>query len=393
MKLVIYSHHFAPSIGGVESSVQTLATGLATREVATGSKDVQIAVVTQTALGSFDDRALPFHVIRKPGVFQLAGLIRDSDVLHIAGPALLPLILARVLRKPTIVEHHGYQAICPNGALWQQPNGDVCPGHFQAGHLGACIRCCQAESSFSTSVRSLVLTELRLWLCKAVTNVAISHHVRDRHALPQTQVIYYGIKDPSEGVAFHAALGGLSARICFAYVGRLVPEKGVTVLLEAARLLRDEGLPFDILLVGDGPQRRELEGQIRKNGLDTRTRLTGFLRGPELHSVLETAHAVVMPSVVEETAGLAAIEQMMRGRLVIASSIGGLAEIVGQAGLLFPPRDVPALASCMKRVIMDPKLVIDLGLTARKRALELFGHERTLEQHAQLYRRLSNKRP
>jgi glycosyltransferase involved in cell wall biosynthesis len=172
----------------------------------------------------------------------------------------------------------------------------------------------------------------------------------------------------------------------------LVPEKGVIVLLEAARLLRDEGLPFNILLIGDGPQRRELEEQVRKNGLDTCTKLTGFLRGAELHSVLEKVHAVVMPSVVEETAGLAAIEQMMRGRLVIASSIGGLPEIVGQAGLLFPPRDVPALASCMKRVIADPKIVIDLGLTARKRALELFGYVRTLEEHTQLYRRLSNKR-
>jgi len=103
-------------------------------------------------------------------------------------------------------------------------------------------------------------------------------------------------------------------------------------------------------------------------------------------------HAVVMPSVVEETAGLAAIEQMMRGRLVIASSIGGLPEIVGQAGLLFPPRDVVALATCMKRVIEDPNLVMSLGATARKQALAFFSYARTLEEHAQLYSKLI-KRP
>ncbi len=306
---------------------------------------------------------------------------------------MLPLILSRALRKPTVVEHHGYQAICPNGALWQQPSGDVCPGHFQAGHFRVCIRCCQAETSLPRSLRALFLTGLRNWLCKRVKNVAISNHVRERHALPQTQVIYYGVKDPLEGSNVLSAGRELSSRVCFAYVGRLVPEKGVAVLLDAARMLGNEGLTFDILLVGDGPQRGELEDQMRRYGLDSCTRFTGFLRGVELHSVLEMVHAVVMPSIVEETAGLAAIEQMMRGRLVIASSIGGLTEIVGEAGLLFPPRDVVALAACMKRVIADPNLVIQLGTAARKRALELFGYERTLQEHAQLYRRLTNNRP
>jgi glycosyltransferase involved in cell wall biosynthesis len=393
MRLVIYSHHFAPSVGGVESSVETLATGLATREVATASEKVEVVVVTQTARGTFDDRTLPFHIVRKPALFHLARLIRDSDIVHIAGPAMLPLVLSTILRKSAVVEHHGYQAICPNGALWQQPKAEVCPGHFQVGHFRACIQCCQAETSLSRSVRALFLTGLRGWLCRRVNNVAISRHVRERHALPQTRVIYYGIKDPLKGDVVVRDGSGLSTRICFAYVGRFVPEKGVAVLLDAARVLRDEGLAFDILLVGDGPQRGELEKQIRRNGLEDCTRLTGFLRGIELHSVFEFVHVVVMPSVVEETAGLAAIEQMMRGRLVIASSIGGLAEIVGQAGLLFPPRDVAALAACMKRVIADPNLVIHLGVTARKRALELFGHERTLDEHEQLYRRLSNERP
>ena len=392
MRLVIYSYHFAPSVGGVESSVQTLATGLATRVVAKKSTQFEIVVVTQTASGMFDDRTLPFRIVRKPSLFELIRVIRGCDVVHIAGPAMLPLIVSRALKKPTVVEHHGYQAICPNGALWRQPDGDICPGHFQSGHFAACIRCCQAETSLPRSVSALFLTGLRGWLCKGVKNVAISHHVRKRHALPESQVIYYGVRDLLEGGSILLPRAGLPNRICFAYVGRLVPEKGVSILLEAAQLLRDEDLTFEILLVGDGPQRKQLEAQIRRNGLDSYARLTGFLRGIELESTLKMVHAVVMPSVVEETAGLAAIEQMMRGRLVIASSIGGLPEIVGQAGLLFPPRDAMALATCMKRVIEDPNLVMSLGATARKRALAFFSDARTLEEHAQLYSKLI-KRP
>ena len=101
---------------------------------------------------------------------------------------------------------------------------------------------------------------------------------------------------------------------------------------------------------------------------------------------LRDVQAVVMPSVWEETAGLAAIEQMMRGRLVIASDVGGLGEIVGDAGLKFPPGDAGALADCMRKVLRDPSLIESFGRKARERALRLFTRSRMTEEHARLYR-------
>ena len=388
MKLLIYSHYFAPSLGGVENVVRKLATGLASPPFGGNPPEFEVVVVTQTGRGAFDDSTLPFPVVRKPGIFRLTRLIRNSDVVHLAGPALLPLFLTRLIHKPVVVEHHGYQAICPNGSLLLQPEAEVCPGHFQAGHFRTCFRCQRSEFPAVRSARTLFLTGLRGWLCKDAENLAISPHVTDRlSSVFHSQVVYYGIEDPRPQIVPKGVGPGFVSRICFAYVGRFVSEKGIPVLLDAARQVLSEGLTFDLLLIGDGPDREKLQNRILKNGLDSCTRITGFLQGAALNDVLENVHAVVMPSICEETAGLAAIEQMMRGRLVIASSIGGLANVVGDTGMLFTPRDAAALASCIKAVIREPELIVQFGGKARQRALELFTYPRMLEEHAQVYRR------
>jgi glycosyltransferase involved in cell wall biosynthesis len=99
-----------------------------------------------------------------------------------------------------------------------------------------------------------------------------------------------------------------------------------------------------------------------------------------------------MPSVWEETAGLSAIEQMMRGKLVIVSAIGGLQEVVGDTGLTFPPGDANALAECMRSVIDNPASLLDLGKKARDRALALFERQRMIDEHASVYRRVVRTR-
>jgi glycosyltransferase involved in cell wall biosynthesis len=95
-----------------------------------------------------------------------------------------------------------------------------------------------------------------------------------------------------------------------------------------------------------------------------------------------------MPSVWEETAGLAAMEHMMRGRLVIASEIGGLRETVGDAGLMCQPGSAEDLARCMRDVLRDRALLRALGRKGRERARSLFLRERMIAEHAHIYRSL-----
>jgi glycogen synthase len=387
MKLLIYSQFFTPSIGGVENIVRSLAGGLAELRGPDGKREFEVSVATQTAAGEFDDRALPFRVIRQPNLIRLYRLTRDSDLIHIAGPALRPLVLAKLARRPVVIEHHGYQAICPNGILIQQPDRSVCPGHFQAGHYLKCLQCGAHEISWLQSLKRLALMLPRHWLARgAATNISITQHVNARHALPKSTVIYYGIEDSGAKNFIEHPAAQNSGPLRFAFAGRFVTEKGIPILLEAARILRDDGHKFEVLLIGDGPERTRLETQIARDGLENCVRITGFLQGVELAAALDEVQIVVMPSVWEETAGLSAIEQMMRGRLVIGSKIGGLGEVIGGGGLTFPPGEPHALARCMKQALGDKEMIDSIGRKALARASQLFRRERMIEKHARLYR-------
>src|SRR5215469_7329012 len=107
VKLLIYSRFFAPSVGGTETIVLSIARGLAELRTPSGLAEFEITLVTQTPGENFDDRLLPFRVLRQPGLVKLWRLIRSHDVIHVAGPALSPLVLGFVMRKPVVVEHHG----------------------------------------------------------------------------------------------------------------------------------------------------------------------------------------------------------------------------------------------------------------------------------------------
>jgi glycosyltransferase involved in cell wall biosynthesis len=247
-----------------------------------------------------------------------------------------------------------------------------------------------AELALSKSLVNMFLMIPRYLLARAsTTNIAISNHVLRRQNLPNSKTIYYGIEDRPFLTGREQKEN--SGTMCFAYVGRFSPEKGIPVFLKAISLLKNEGFDFKVKLVGDGTQRAEIEKILHSEAIADRVAMTGFQRGDALSQVMEDVSAVVMPSVCEETAGLAAIEQMMRGRLVIASDIGGLAEVVGNAGFLSPAGDAEALAECMKQVIQEPGLIETLGKIARARALDLFQSSRMVDEHATVYRRLAQQ--
>lgn len=393
MRVLIYTHAFGPSIGGVETYTRLLAEGLTKHNIRRDASDnTQVTVVTRTPAQPNYDSQFPFRVVRRPGLFRLLNLVLDTDVVQLAGPALLPMILAIFLRRPLIIEQHLYQPVCPNGLLLYEPTQKVCPQYFMTHQYGKCLQCNRQSLGWLKSLKMLLLTFPRRWLCRrADVNVAVTSHVERRLALPRSQVIYHGLPDPL-GVQVAAPTvtdDSRPERMSFAYVGRLVSEKGLPLLIEAARSLKEQGYDFQLKFVGDGPERRFLQATVSELGLEQNVKFTGFLDGKGLEEGLRDVAVVVMPSIWEETAGLAAIEQMFRGRLVIASEIAGLGEIVGPTGLKFPPGNWSALANCMKQVLDNPDMVRQLGERARQRALDSFMLERMVDEHRSVYHRLS----
>ncbi len=385
MKLLIYSHFFAPSIGGVETVVLSIARGLAELHDSNGEREFEITLVTQIPAGNYDDSTLPFHVIRRPGFFQLWQLIGEADRAFLAGPAILPLLFSRLRGRDPVVMHQGYQAICPNGMLFQFSPQTSCLGHFAAGRYGECLRCNAPQEGWAGSVKLLLLTFVRRSLAKrASANVGASEHVTKRIGLPRSQVIRNATRDQGDPTAIASPAEHSHPEIQFAYLGRLVTEKGVKVLLEAARLLANQGFTPSILIIGDGPERLALEQQKKLLQLGANVAFLGFQRGPALEEQMMGVSVLVMPSLCEDVAPLSVLEMMMQGRLIVGSKIGGLAEEIGDAGLTFEPGNARALAEQMRRVIEEPRIVAALRKKARERALAYYTSQRLVLEYRRI---------
>jgi glycogen(starch) synthase len=377
VKLLIVAKAFAPSVGGAEVAVMTLARGLTECE-----KGIETIVATETEANGYDDCALPFQVVRRPSVWKLVQLIRWADVLHLAGPRLGTLIMALLLRRRVVVAHHGCQAVCPNGELFYRPTQRPCVGHFMARRYYECLRC-NATEGWRRGIRDLALTVPRRWLCYAVArNVTPTDWLNCTLKLPRAIKIYHGLDIPEcipeRGVA--ETSGGV------AFVGRLVDSKGVRTLLEAVGRLRDREGALRVEVVGDGPERRALEAWVAQCNLADRVRFRGALAPAEVRQVLQSVGAVVMPSLCEEAFGLVCAEGMAGGRVAVVSEVGALSEVVGATGLKFKPGDVGGLVECLKKICRDQELVRMLGTEARRRVRSTFTVERMVDEHISLYR-------
>lgn len=386
VNLLIYSHAFAPQVGGIETFVAQLARGLAKTGPVENPNNFTVTVVTQVpASREADSGEFSFRIVRNPGALELWRLVGESDRILLAGPAILPLMFSLLRRRFLIVSHHGYQSICPNGMLFQFPKKTCCPGHFAAGRFSECVKCNAPQEKLAGSLKTLLLTFVRRGLSRlAIFNVAVSEHVSARIALPRLRVIRNGVPEALPARQSVTATGASDGPIVFAYVGRLVTEKGVSVLVEAASLLKSWGCQFQILIIGDGPERIDLQTLASSLNLGPELRFLGFQKGPKLEESMNEVSALVMPSICEDAAPMAVLEQMMQERLIIGARIGGLAEEIGDAGITFEPANANALAERMKQVIEEPNVIEILGKRARERALIHYTLQRQLDEYREL---------
>jgi len=162
------------------------------------------------------------------------------------------------------------------------------------------------------------------------------------------------------------------------HLGAFTHEKGQDVAIRAAELLPD----VHFVLAGDGPLLAEARKSARVS-----VSFPGFIQDPS--AFYAGLDVFIMPS-RSEAWGLAALEAMAHGVPVIASNVGGLAEIVkpGEGGWLVPPGDAQALASAIAQAASDPACLRAAGAAARRRAA-LFSQRQTVEQTEAFYLRLS----
>jgi len=186
-------------------------------------------------------------------------------------------------------------------------------------------------------------------------------------------------KEPSSTEAFHVG-----------YVGRLVPEKGVDLLIEALAGLDGE---WTLSIVGAGSQRPALESLAQARQVGDRVAFRGLMPSTELPDFYRELDALVLPSRSRpnwvEQFGRVLIEAMGCGVPVVGAESGEIPHVIGDAGLTFPEDDVRSLRDRLRLLREDPEQARELGAQGRERVIERFTQEQIAAETTAVYREIT----
>jgi glycosyltransferase involved in cell wall biosynthesis len=183
--------------------------------------------------------------------------------------------------------------------------------------------------------------------------------------------------------AFREEIGAGEEDVLFTYTGRLVPIKRPDTMLRSVALARRRGAAVRVAVVGDGELRPGLEELAREIGCSEYVHFLGYRR--DLVNIASGSDAALLTSENEGTP-VALIEAAAAGRPAVATSVGGVPDIVIEgAGLLAPSGDESALADGMVRLAKDPALRLRMGARAREHVRDRFTVPRLLAQVDELY--------
>lgn len=182
---------------------------------------------------------------------------------------------------------------------------------------------------------------------------------------------------------------GLGNRFVIGFVGRMVYQKGVDILLRAFAHLTPECL---LLLIGQGPAVVELRNTVRDLRLTDRVRWLPWLATTELPAYMNALDVLVLPSRSMKTAreqfGRVLAEAMACETCVVGSNSGEIPNVIGDAGLVFREGDEKDLADCLRRLLTDAVLRQDLGHRGRERVIENFSDRRVAQDLVSFYYRV-----
>lgn len=313
LKVLLLSHKFYPDIGGIEVNSEILAQAFY-------ESGHEVRVLTWSKDST--ERVFPFAIIRHPNIFSLfrehiwADLVFENNpCIRLGWPNLFS-------RRPSIIVLN----------TWLEHSLDI------VGWMKS------------------------QWIKRARNIISVSHAVR-KGCWPTATVI----SNPYRANIFRV-LPNIDRTTSFVFLGRLVSQKGVCLLIKAFHRLvtimqEANTLPtkyLSLTIIGDGPERDNLERQVTDLHLEKQVTFTGFLQGDELTKCLNQHNFLVVPSVLEEAFGNVVLEGMACGCLPIVSNLGGLPEAVGNAGVVFSPVDLDNLVACMQKLLTSPDLVSKL---------------------------------
>jgi glycosyltransferase involved in cell wall biosynthesis len=305
MKILVYSPAFLPNVGGLELNTAHLAEGIS-------RAGHEVVVVTTTA-GGKDEEALPYRVVRRPSPRELLRWTRWCDVFYQANVSLRGFWPLLLVRRPWVVSHHSW----------------YCQGDGRITWRDRLKRRLLRFSSASISVSQAVADDL------TISSVVIPNSYRDE---------------------LFRRLPGVERSEDLVFLGRLVSDKGVDLLLDALALLAKEGLRPRLTVIGGGPEGPALREQAARLGLAGQVGFLGIRTGEALVEILNRHRIMVVPSRYDEPFGIVALEGIACGCVVVGSEGGGLKQAIGPCGDTFRNGDVEDLARVLGHRLRQPEL-------------------------------------
>lgn len=333
----------------------------------------------------------PYYSFEEKCLFEK--LVKDfhPDIIHFhnicyyMSPSFLSV--ARKYSIPVVMHLHDYSLISSNYLLFTEE------GNYEGGKEGRYFECIK-DRCFKKSYILSFLTAVQMYIHHTILKIFtrnISRYIAPSECMKRVVKSWRPDIENVEVIVHGTPITFLNENIrnvsspYFLYVGRLSQEKGVDVLIEAYAKLKDTKAILKI--VGNGPERESLEARVATLGIQKQVEFLGFKKGNELKTLVEQSIAVVVPSLWREVFGLVAIEAMERGRVVIASRIGALSEILEdeKTGLLFRSGDVGELTQKMRWVLEHELSRKEIGIRARQAVVEKYSFERHLDRIEKMY--------
>ncbi|PVY38676.1 glycosyltransferase family 4 protein [Pontibacter virosus] len=338
LKVLLYSHFFYPSIGGIETVSLTLAKAFV-------ENGLECFVVTKSDNNVADNFSFP--VVRNPNIRQQLELVQWADVILCNGASLALQPWPLVLRKPVIWVHTGYQVSCIDGCGWVEgERAPLVPLDSVAYHL--------KRAGWRAGMIGAAKLFVRRVFAKHIVsmNVAITKWMLQAQPLPKQVHIY----NPFPLANFKDLYSSVP-EYDFIYLGRIVSEKGVGTLLRAfATVIWSFNSPSSLLIIGDGNWRSKMEQLAYDLQIAPYVDFVGKKQGRELTEYVSSGRIAIVPSEWYEPMGGVALELMAAGKNLIVSELGGLKEMIGSSDFTFPNGDYEALAKRMLQMLLDENL-------------------------------------
>jgi glycosyltransferase involved in cell wall biosynthesis len=357
---------YPPVGGGIERHVAEIAHRLAARGFAVdvysrphysqAAGDTEVPNLRVIRLPSFPTKHLDAfsHTL----LASCDVLRRDTDVVHYhaLGPGLLAWMPRWLARKRTVVTVHGLD--------WQREKwGPIARGVLKLGEAASC----------------------RLPDRTIVVSRALQAHFRKRWGV-ETTYIPNGIARPGPVAAQALRAAGLPEQFVL-FAARIVPEKGLHLLLSAHRCLPGElRRAYPLVVAGDEGFTHEYAESLRGQA-HPEVRFLGFVHGPLLEALFAHASVMVLPSTLEGLS-IALLEAMAHGRCCLVSDIPPNVEAAGGCCAVFPSGSAEGLRAQLEGLLLDAPKRTGLGERARARVLANYSWDAVADQTAAVYRGL-----